>query len=66
MTHNCLLNSTLVTEKVRQWLNEDISNFDYGGYVVGDNQESAVLLCKGQGVLAGKQNMSINVLSNEF
>lgn len=38
---------------VDQWIQEDIPNFDYGGFVVGDKVETAVLLCKSEGVLAG-------------
>ncbi|KAL6065409.1 Nicotinate-nucleotide pyrophosphorylase [carboxylating] [Balamuthia mandrillaris] len=39
---------------VDEWLREDVPSFDYGGYVVGDKEELAVLLGKGQGgVLAG-------------
>jgi len=39
--------------KVREWLQEDIPSFDYGGAVVGDKPEQAVLLGKAKGVLAG-------------
>jgi len=35
------------------WLDEDTPSFDYGGFVVGDKFETAVLLCKSRGVLAG-------------
>lgn len=42
-----------VEAKVREWLAEDIPSFDYGGYVVGDKEEEAVLLGKADGVLAG-------------
>jgi nicotinate-nucleotide pyrophosphorylase (carboxylating) len=38
---------------VPQWLEEDIPSFDYGGYVVGDQMEEAVLWGKAPGVLAG-------------
>ncbi|KAJ8042786.1 Nicotinate-nucleotide pyrophosphorylase [carboxylating] [Holothuria leucospilota] len=40
-------------EAVQSWLREDIPNFDFGGFVVGDKTEKAVLLCKSKGVLAG-------------
>ena len=40
-------------EVVRSWLQEDIPSFDYGGFVVGDAPESAVLLCKSSGTLCG-------------
>ncbi|KAJ1994462.1 nicotinate-nucleotide diphosphorylase (carboxylating) [Dimargaris cristalligena] len=42
--------STLVTE----WLKEDTPSFDYGGFVVGEKEETAVLLGKSPGVVAGK------------
>ncbi|QSL66832.1 hypothetical protein MERGE_001219 [Pneumocystis wakefieldiae] len=46
---------------VREWLKEDIPSIDYGGFVVGDKQESAILfgksqesnLCTVKGILAG-------------
>ena len=38
---------------VQDWLKEDIPSFDYAGYVVGDQKEKAVLLCKSPGVLCG-------------
>ena len=47
-----LPNSTL-NELVHSWLSEDLPSFDYGGTVVGDREEKAVLLCKSPGVLAG-------------
>ena len=53
MSLSHLLNSSLVSEKVKEWLKEDIPSFDYGGFVVGSNEESAVLLCKAPGILAG-------------
>jgi len=37
------------------WLAEDVPAFDYGGLVVGEKIETAVLLCKSPGVLAGAQ-----------
>ncbi len=40
-------------ELVASWLREDIPSFDYGGVVVGAQQEEAVLLCKSPGVLCG-------------
>ncbi|KAJ1910529.1 nicotinate-nucleotide diphosphorylase (carboxylating) [Tieghemiomyces parasiticus] len=42
--------ATMVTE----WLKEDTPSFDYGGFVVGEKQETAVLLGKSKGVVAGK------------
>ncbi|EMR08808.1 nicotinate-nucleotide diphosphorylase (carboxylating) [Pneumocystis murina B123] len=38
---------------VREWLKEDIPSMDYGGFVVGEKQESAILFGKSQGILAG-------------
>lgn len=35
------------------WLREDIPNIDYGGFVVGEKQESATLFGKSEGILAG-------------
>lgn len=40
--------------KVTEWLQEDIPSFDYGGFVVGDKQDTATLYCKANGVLAGR------------
>lgn len=48
-----LLNPITVQRHVQKWLQEDLPAFDYGGFVVGDKQEQAILLCKSQGVLAG-------------
>ncbi|XP_065053968.1 nicotinate-nucleotide pyrophosphorylase [carboxylating]-like [Rhopilema esculentum] len=49
----CLLPQIDLVAKVKYWLKEDTPSFDYGGYVVGDKQERAVLLCKSPGVLSG-------------
>ncbi|KAJ2008630.1 nicotinate-nucleotide diphosphorylase (carboxylating) [Coemansia thaxteri] len=38
---------------IEGWLAEDIPSFDYGGYVVGDDEKVAILYCKSPGVLAG-------------
>jgi len=38
---------------IEGWLKEDIPFFDYGGLVVGNKQETAILYCKSSGVLAG-------------
>jgi nicotinate-nucleotide pyrophosphorylase (carboxylating) len=38
---------------VQSWLQEDIPSFDYGGYVVGEKEETATLYCKADGILAG-------------
>ena len=47
------LHADIVNDLVRSWLKEDIPGFDYGGTVVGDLEEKAVLLCKSPGTLAG-------------
>ncbi|KAI9285881.1 Quinolinate phosphoribosyl transferase [Umbelopsis sp. AD052] len=39
--------------QIAQWLQEDTPSFDYGGYVVGESDQKAVLYCKAEGVLAG-------------
>lgn len=39
---------------VQFWLQEDIPSFDYGGYVVGQRPEEAVLLCKSSGIICGQ------------
>jgi nicotinate-nucleotide pyrophosphorylase (carboxylating) len=39
---------------VAAWLDEDVPSFDVGGAVVGAKEETALLLCKAQGVLAGR------------
>lgn len=41
------------TSIVQDWLREDCPSFDVGGFVVGDKEETAHLLCKTSGVLAG-------------
>lgn len=38
---------------ITNWISEDIPSFDYGGYVVGDKEQSAVLWCKSDGILSG-------------
>jgi nicotinate-nucleotide pyrophosphorylase (carboxylating) len=38
---------------VKLWLAEDTPSFDYGGYVVGEKQQTAILYGKAPGVLAG-------------
>lgn len=48
-----LLPTTAVQAHVRLWLQEDLPAFDFGGFVVGEKEETAVLLCKSPGVLAG-------------
>ena len=48
-----LIPQVTLQDAVKCWLNEDTPNFDYGGYVVGDREETAVLLCKSPGILCG-------------
>lgn len=48
-----LLHPIRLQDLAREWLREDTPNFDYGGFVVGDKVETAVLVCKSSGVLAG-------------
>lgn len=45
--------ATNYKELIRQYLEEDVPSFDYGGFVVGDQQETAILYCKAEGVVAG-------------
>ncbi|KAJ1805829.1 nicotinate-nucleotide diphosphorylase (carboxylating) [Coemansia sp. RSA 2599] len=44
---------TTFARTIEDWLAEDIPSFDYGGFVVGDDEKTATLYCKTQGVLAG-------------
>lgn len=39
---------------VCEWLKEDILNFDYGGFVVGEKEEIVLFLIKSLGVFVGK------------
>ena len=48
-----LLPQANLKETVKIWLKEDIPSFDFGGYVVGEREETAVLLCKSPGILCG-------------
>eukprot|EP00127_Corallochytrium_limacisporum_P004398 Clim_evm6s161 gene=Clim_evmTU6s161 len=40
--------------KVQEWLDEDIPSFDYGGFVVGETENTATLFMKATGVVAGR------------
>lgn len=42
-----------VQHLAREWIKEDSPNFDFGGFVAGEKETSAVLLMKEAGVLAG-------------
>lgn len=48
-----VLHPVTLRHMAREWLKEDTPNFDYGGFVVGEKEETALLLMKGEGVLAG-------------
>jgi len=52
-TFSSLLHPVKVRQLADDWLAEDVPAFDYGGFVVGEKTETAVLLCKSPGVLAG-------------
>lgn len=49
-----VLSPVTLKHMVREWLKEDTPNFDYGGFVVGEKEETALLLIKSPGVVAGK------------
>ena len=38
-----------LTKFIETWLAEDIPNFDYGGFVVGNLKSTTVLICKSNG-----------------
>lgn len=40
-------------ELARQYLNEDVPSFDFGGYVVGEGQSKATIFFKSVGIVAG-------------
>ncbi|KAI9296443.1 nicotinate-nucleotide diphosphorylase [Neoconidiobolus thromboides FSU 785] len=40
-------------DNIAAWLKEDIPSFDYGGYVVGEKEEYAILWGKSEAVVAG-------------
>lgn len=48
-----LLHPVKLKKLIQDWLLEDTPSFDYGGFVVGEREESATLFCKSPGVLAG-------------
>ncbi|XP_068747113.1 nicotinate-nucleotide pyrophosphorylase [carboxylating]-like isoform X1 [Montipora capricornis] len=48
-----LLHPVSLRQHIQHWLAEDSPSFDYGGFVVGETEETAILLCKSRGVLAG-------------
>ncbi|KAJ1800991.1 nicotinate-nucleotide diphosphorylase (carboxylating) [Coemansia sp. RSA 2399] len=53
MAKHAALLPTTFARSIENWLAEDIPSFDYGGYVVGDDEKEATLYCKADGVLAG-------------
>ncbi|KAJ2161764.1 nicotinate-nucleotide diphosphorylase (carboxylating) [Coemansia sp. RSA 552] len=53
MSRYAALLPTTFAGTITDWLAEDIPSFDYGGYVVGDDDKLATLYCKSDGVLAG-------------
>ncbi|KAJ2549344.1 nicotinate-nucleotide diphosphorylase (carboxylating) [Coemansia sp. RSA 1933] len=53
MAKHAALLPTTFARSIENWLVEDIPSFDYGGYVVGDDEKEATLFCKSAGVLAG-------------
>ncbi|KAJ2512720.1 nicotinate-nucleotide diphosphorylase (carboxylating) [Coemansia sp. RSA 2049] len=53
MAKHAALLPTTFARIIENWLIEDIPSFDYGGYVVGDDEKQATLYCKSDGVLAG-------------
>ncbi|KAJ2487088.1 nicotinate-nucleotide diphosphorylase (carboxylating) [Coemansia sp. RSA 2050] len=53
MSRLAALLPTTFSRTIEDWLAEDIPSFDYGGYVVGNDDKVATLFCKSQGVLAG-------------
>lgn len=48
-----VLNPASLQHLAREWLKEDTPSFDFAGFVVGEKEESAVILIKSPGVLAG-------------
>ncbi|XP_005102473.1 nicotinate-nucleotide pyrophosphorylase [carboxylating] [Aplysia californica] len=49
-----ILTPTSLKHLVREWFKEDTPSFDYAGFVVGEKEETAVILMKEAGVFAGK------------
>lgn len=50
---NSLIPDFALHNLVQRWLCDDIPKFDAGGFVVGDTQLTARVLCKSAGVLSG-------------
>ncbi|KAL4212059.1 nicotinate-nucleotide diphosphorylase [Rhizopus microsporus] len=53
MAHFSHLLATNYKALISQYLEEDVPSFDYGGYVVGEDDQEAVLYMKAEGVIAG-------------
>lgn len=49
-----ILTPSSLRHTVREWLKEDTPSFDFAGFVVGEKEETAVLLMKQAGVFAGR------------
>lgn len=45
--------ATNYKQLIADYLAEDVPSFDYGGYVVGEDEQVAILYCKAEGVVAG-------------
>ncbi|KAJ1964485.1 nicotinate-nucleotide diphosphorylase (carboxylating) [Dipsacomyces acuminosporus] len=54
MTDYSTLLPPTFSRTIENWLAEDITSFDYGGFVVGNDEKVAMLYCKSNGVIAGK------------
>jgi len=42
-----------IRDKIKEWIKEDVPNFDIGGYVVGNDIGEAILYGKSNGIVAG-------------
>lgn len=45
--------ATNYKQLIADYLAEDVPSFDYGGFVVGEDDQVAILYCKAEGVVAG-------------
>ena len=53
LSYACLLPPSWETIVI-SWLKSDTPKFDIGGFVVGENIQTASILCKSKGILCGK------------
>ncbi|EFA79016.1 nicotinate-nucleotide diphosphorylase [Heterostelium album PN500] len=53
VNYSHLFTKSKLQQQIKDWLDEDIPSFDYGGAVVGDVEEVAFLLGKQRGVFSG-------------